>query len=285
MPQPPAEVTLAPADVDRLIASQHPSLRGELRAVAHGWDNEVFRLGDDLAVRLPRREAAAHLIENEQRWLPVLASSLPVRVPVPVALGVPDELYPWRWSIVPWFDGVRVVDLPQAERDALVGEIAAVLRALHVVAPVDAPRNPVRGVPLRDREAVVRGRVVDSPSLAAIWDAGLAAPVWSGRDVWVHGDVHPGNLIARGGRLVALIDFGDMCAGDPACDLAVAWMALGPDGRARLRADLGPGYDEPMWIRARAWAVAFATLLRDADDAWLRAMSSHAIAQLLREQP
>jgi len=282
MPQPPAEVTLTVADVDRLIASQHPSLRGELRAVAHGWDNEVFRLGDELAVRLPRREAAAHLVENEQRWLPVLAPSLPVRVPVPVAVGVPDEIYPWRWSIVPWFDGARVVDLPLAERDALAGDVAAVLRALHAVAAVDAPRNPVRGVPLRDRDAVVRGRVAGS-QLEELWDAGLSAPEWSGRDVWVHGDVHPGNLVARDGRLVAVIDFGDMCAGDPACDLAVAWMAFGPDGRARLRADLGPGYDEPMWIRARAWAVSFATLLRDADDAWLRAMSSHAIEQLLHE--
>ncbi|WP_425841206.1 aminoglycoside phosphotransferase family protein [Microbacterium sp. PA5] len=283
MPQPPAEVTLTAADVDRLLASQHPALRGELRAVASGWDNEVFRLGDDLAVRLPRREAAAHLVENEQRWLPILAPALPVRVPVPVAVGVPDDDYPWRWSIVPWFDGVRVADLPLAERDALAGEVAAALRALHVVAPPDAPRNPVRGVPLRERDGVVRGRLAGSPGLVALWDAGLAAPEWSRPDVWVHGDVHPGNLIARGGRLEAVIDFGDMCAGDPACDLAVAWTAFGPAGRARLRADLGDGYDDAMWARARAWAVAFATLLRDADDAWLRALSAHAIAQLLGE--
>lgn len=283
MPQPPAEVSLTAADVDRLLASQHPALRGELRAVASGWDNEVFRLGDDLAVRLPRREAAAHLVENEQRWLPILAPALPVRVPVPVAVGVPDDDYPWRWSIVPWFDGVRVADLPLAERDALAGEVAAALRALHVVAPADAPRNPVRGVPLRERDGVVRGRLAGSRGLAALWDAGLAAPEWSRPDVWVHGDVHPGNLIARGGRLEAVIDFGDMCAGDPACDLAVAWTAFGPAGRVRLRADLGDGYDDAMWARAGAWAVAFATLLRDADDAWLRALSAHAIAQLLGE--
>ncbi|CAI9391722.1 aminoglycoside phosphotransferase family protein [Microbacterium sp. T2.11-28] len=283
MPQPPAEVSLTAADVDRLLASQHPALRGELRAVASGWDNEVFRLGDDLAVRLPRREAAAHLVENEQRWLPILAPALPVRVPVPVAVGVPDDDYPWRWSIVPWFDGVRVADLPLAERDALAGEVAAALRALHVVAPPDAPRNPVRGVPLRERDGVVRGRLAGSRGLAALWDAGLAAPEWSRPDVWVHGDVHPGNLIARGGRLEAVIDFGDMCAGDPACDLAVAWTAFGPAGRVRLRADLGDGYDDAMWARAGAWAVAFATLLRDADDAWLRALSAHAIAQLLGE--
>lgn len=280
MPQPPAEVTLTPADVDRLISTQHPALRGELLAVAHGWDNEVFRLGDRLAVRLPRREAAAHLIEHEQRWLPVLAPTLPVRVPVPVAVGVPDALFPWRWSIVPWFDGVRVADLARDERDALAGDVAAALRALHAVAPAGAPRNPVRGVPLRERDAVVRGRVTGSP-LEPLWDAGLAAPAWSGRDVWVHGDVHAGNLIARGGRLEALIDFGDMCAGDPACDLAVAWTAFGPTGRARLRADLGAGYDDAMWTRAQAWAVAFATLLRDADDGWLRALSAHAMEQLL----
>jgi len=283
MPQPPAEVSLTAADVDRLLTAQHPALRGELRHVAHGWDNEMFRLGEDLAVRLPRREAAAHLIMHEQRWLPELAPALPVAIPVPVAVGVPDELYPWHWSVVPWFAGHRVIDLPVPERDLLAGEIAVVLRRLHTTAPADAPRNPVRGVPLRDRDAVVRRRVARVPALERLWDAGLAAPEWGGHDVWVHGDVHPGNLIAHAGRLSALIDFGDMCAGDPACDLAVAWTALGPAGRSQLRADLGGGYDDAMWARARAWAVSFATLLADADDAWLRALSAHAIEQLLAE--
>lgn len=283
MPQPPAEVTLTAADVDRLLAAQHPSLRGQLRHVAHGWDNEVFRLGDDLAVRLPRREAAAHLIAHEQRWLPELAPALPVAIPVPVAVGVPDELYPWHWSIVPWFPGRRVIDLPVDERDLLAGEIAAVLRRLHVPAPADAPRNPVRGVPLRDRDAAVRRRVAGTPALERLWDAGLSAGEWEGPDVWVHGDVHPGNLIAHAGRLSALIDFGDMCAGDPACDLAVAWTAFGPAGRSQLREELGDGYDEAMWTRARAWALAFATLLADADDDWLRALSAHATDQLLAE--
>lgn len=145
MSHPAAEVSLTVVDVDRLLASQHPGLRGPLRPEAHGWDNEVFRLGDALAVRLPRREAAATLIEHEQRWLPEIASRLPVRIPVPVAVGVPEGEYPWRWSVVPWFDGVRAMDLPTAERDGIAGTLADTLRALHIPAPADAPLNPVRG--------------------------------------------------------------------------------------------------------------------------------------------
>lgn len=282
MPQPPAEISLTTADVARLLAAQHPALGGALRHVAHGWDNDVFRLGDALAVRLPRREAAARLVRHEQRWLPHLAPLLPVPVPVPVAVGIPDADYPWHWSVVPWFAGDRVADYAVADRDGLAGDVAAVLGALHRNAPPGAPRNPVRGVPLRDRDAVVRPRLRDS-GLEQLWDAGLQAPVWAGPDVWVHGDVHAGNLISRDGRLAAVIDFGDVCAGDPACDLAVAWTAFGPRGRLRLREALGERYDDATWVRARAWAVSFATLLADADDAWLRDMSAHAIDQLRAE--
>lgn len=280
MSQPPAEVTLTAADVDRLIASQHPHLRGPLRALAHGWDNEVFRLGDDLAVRLPRRAAAAELIEHEQRWLPTLATRLPVRVPAPVAVGRPEGDYPWRWSIVPWFDGIPMLAIAVAERETLADDLGDVLRALHAAAPAEAPHNPVRGVPLRDRDGAVRTRL-DSPELIALWDEALEAPDWQAAPVWVHGDVHPGNLVASAGRLQAVIDFGDMCAGDPACDLAIAWTGFGEAGRARLRERLGAVYDDATWARAWGWAVAFATLLRGADDAGLRAMSAHALGELL----
>ncbi len=280
MPQPPADVTLTVADADRLLASQHPMLRGDLRAVAHGWDNDVFRLGDDLAVRLPRREAAARLIEHEQRWLPVLAPLLPVPVPVPVAVGIPDAWYPWHWSVVPWFDGARALDLPAAERDVLAEELADVLRALHVAAAPEAPVNPVRGVPLRSRDEIVRERLTATPELADAWSDAVAAPDWEGPPVWVHGDVHPGNLVVRDGRLSALIDFGDLCGGDPACDLAIAWTGFTAVGRDVFRARLAGRYDDATWRRARGWAVSIATLMLEADDPGFRAMSSHAVAQL-----
>lgn len=286
MPQPPAELTPTAADVDRLIAAQHPSFRGPLRAVAAGWDNEVFRLGDDLAVRLPRRASAARLIEHEQRWLPALAAVLPVPVPVPLAAGVPGDGFPWCWSIVPWFEGERLLALPVAERDALAVDLAAVLIALHRPAPADAPHNPVRGVPLRDRDDVVRARLTD-PTLLALWDDALAAPRWKGAPLWVHGDVHPGNIVVHRGAIAALLDFGDLCAGDPACDLAVAWLAFGAHGRGLFRHALVDGaddrYDDAMWRRARGWASAMATLVADADDPGLREMSAFALGELRAE--
>lgn len=281
MPEPTAELTLTSDDVHRLIAAQHPALRAPLRAVAHGWDNEVFRLGDDLAVRLPRRAVAATLIEHEQRWLPVLAPQLPVAVPVPVAVGEPDAAYPWRWSIVPWFDGIRLIDLPVGGRDALATDVAGFLRALHVPAPLDAPFNPVRGVPLRGRDEAMRERLRSFPDLRQVWQAAVDAEEWRRAAVWVHGDVHPANLVVNDARLAAVIDFGDMCAGDPACDLAIAWTGFSPAGRAAFRAALATSYDDATWVRARGWAAAFATLLHDADDAGHRAMSAHAFDQLL----
>jgi aminoglycoside phosphotransferase (APT) family kinase protein len=280
-PQPAAEITLTVEDVDRLLAAQHPSLRAPVRTIAHGWDNDLLRLGEDLVVRFPRREAAAQLIVHEQRWLPELARMLPVPIPVPVAVGVPEGGFPWHWSVVPWFDGVRSMDLPVAERDALAVPLAEALRALHVPAPLDAPRNPVRGVPLRERDDAVRERVRARPQLAGIWDEAVAAPNWAGPPVWVHGDVHTANLIVLGGRLSALIDFGDLNGGDPACDLAIAWTAFTSGGAERFREAMGPRYDEATWRRARGWAVSVATLMLDSPDPGMRAMAVHAVERLL----
>lgn len=280
MPHPPAEIELSVVDVERMLASQHPSLSADLRRVAHGWDNDVFRLGDHLAVRVPRRVSAARLIEHEQKWLPAVAALLPVPVPAPVAVGTPDERFPWGWSVVPWFDGHRAIDIAPSERDALAEELASTLRALHVPAPANAPRNSVRGVPLRDRNDIVTPRLAGSPLLERCWRDALAAHEWDRPPVWVHGDVHLGNIVAAGGRIAALIDFGDMCAGDPACDLAVAWLGFTPAGRAVFRDALGAGYVEADWRRARGWAASFASLVADLDDPAYRAMSAHTIAQL-----
>ncbi|GAA3899873.1 aminoglycoside phosphotransferase family protein [Microbacterium invictum] len=280
MQPPPADLDIAVADVDRLLATQHPALRGPLTRVAHGWDNDVFRLGDDLAVRLPRRELAAHLIENEQRWLPELAPRLAVPIPVPVALGVPDEHFPWHWSVVPWFPGRRGLDLAPHERDAVAVELAGVLRALHVPAPTTAPVNPFRGVPMRQRDDVIRERLAIAPELLPVWEAGLAASEWRGPDVWLHGDMHAGNVIFDGDRIGALIDFGDMCSGDPASDLSVAWLAFTATGRTAFRAALADLYDESDWTRARGWAAALALISVDSDDPGFRAVARHARTQL-----
>lgn len=280
MSQPPAEVAPTVEDVDRLLAAQYPALRGPLRLVANGWDNEVFRLGEDLAVRLPRRAAAAALIEHEQRWLPEIAPRLPLPVPVPVAVGRPGPGCPWHWSVVPWFAGRRALDVPAVARDGFAGALGGFLRALHTGAPADAPVNPVRGVALASRDDAVRARLATgSAVLRAAWNDALAAPAWAGSSRWVHGDVHPGNLVVDDeGRLAAVIDFGDLCGGDPACDLAIAWTGFTASGRRAFRAALGDGCDDAMWRRARGWAASMASLVHD--DPAMRAMTVHTIAQL-----
>lgn len=281
MSHPPAEVHTTAADVDRLLAAQHPRLRAPVRLVSHGWDNDMFRLGDDLAVRLPRRAAAAQLIAHEQRWLPELSAVLPVRVPAPVAVGVPDGSFPWHWSVVPWLPGERATDVDAAARDVVAEQLAGFLNALHRPAPADAPTNPYRGVPLTARAEAVDARMRQHPALAAVWQTALAAPEWSGDALWAHGDLHLGNLLLQDGALAAVLDFGDVCAGDPACDLAVAWYAFTSAGRARFRSALSPVHDDAMWQRSRGWAAAIATLLADSGDRGLARMAAHTAAQLV----
>lgn len=295
MRHPLHELTVDTHLVRALLRDQHPDLADRpLVVTAAGWDNVTVRLGADLAVRLPVRAQAARLVEHEQRWLPRLAPSLPVPVPVPVRTGRPGGGYPWRWSIVPWFVGTPADAVPPAARDTWAEQLAAVLGALHRPAPDDAPLNPYRGVPLAARDGAVIARIATSPDAAVLgpaWRDGLAAPRWDGPSVWLHGDPHPGNLLTGDGRLAAVLDFGDVTAGDPASDLATAWFCFGPAGRDRFWAAYAAasGSDEdhlaPLRRRARAWAAGLVPALRahPAEHAGLDAVGAHATAQLAAE--
>ncbi|MEU3018414.1 MULTISPECIES: aminoglycoside phosphotransferase family protein [unclassified Nocardiopsis] len=300
MRTPPAEVNLTPDLVRQLLRRQHPDLADlAVTPVSHGWDNSLFTLGADLCVRMPRREAAARLVVNEQRWLPEIAERVGVPVPVPVRVGRPDRGYPWHWSVTPWFEGRTAAEVPVDERSDLVEPLASFFSRLHVPAPDDAPRNEVRGVPLRVRDARVRERLATgthprADALLALWEELLPTPERTGPAVWLHGDPHPANLLVgtaehtrAEGRLdlVAVLDFGDLTSGDPACDLAVAWLAFGPRDRARLRAELDrrSGVDVPTWDRARAWALLYSTLLCASapEHPVLGAIGEHTVTQLL----
>lgn len=278
--KPAAEVEIDHSLVRSLLRTQAVHVIPEaatlpLEKVAEGWDSEVWRLGAAHAVRLPRRAVAAPLVLNEQRVLPGIAQRLSVvgvRVPSPVVRGVPGDGYPWAWSVVPWIEGQRALDVPAADRRAWAGTLAEALGALHVEAPADYPVNPFRGVPLATRAGAVAERLdalreagtVDAASATALeglWSDGLAAAEWSGPPVWIHGDLHPGNLVTREGELAGIIDFGDVTAGDPAYDLAVAWLAFDAEGRARFIAASGSRYDVATWRRAHAWAVAVVLML------------------------
>lgn len=264
---PAAEVAVDAELVRRLLAEQHPDLAAlPLAPVDAGWDNAMFRLGPDLAVRLPRRAVAALPIRHEQRWLSRLAPTLPLAVPAPVRVGRPGPGYPWHWSVVPWLAGTPAdLDAPAASQAA---PLAGFLRALHVQPADTAPANAFRGVPLAARAAVVEARLarlgattsVVKQEVLAAWAQGLTAPV--GADpCWLHGDLHARNVLVEHGVIAAIIDWGDLCAGDRATDLAAVWMLLDAPG-ARSRAIAAYGDVQPgTWQRARAWAVSFGAVL------------------------
>jgi aminoglycoside phosphotransferase (APT) family kinase protein len=286
---PAAEVAIDVALARELVASQHPDL-GSLPIVplATGWDNAVFRLGADYVLRLPRRSLAAPLILHEQRWLPLLAGRLPLRIPVPLRIGRPQGRYPWAWSILPWIEGE-----PSDQAPLLSGEatrLAEFFAALHVEAPADAPRNPYRGVPLAERAAMFEaraalladaGRPLDA-ALRTIWADALAAPL-DVAPTWLHGDPHPRNVLVAGGRITGIIDWGDVAAGDRAADLAGIWLLLSqPEARSQAFGAL-PSVSAATWRRARGWALLYGVILSAAGlagDARMAAIGAATFARL-----
>ncbi|WP_216364663.1 aminoglycoside phosphotransferase family protein [Zafaria cholistanensis] len=301
--RPAADVVIDAELVRGLLRAQHPDLAAlPLRPGGTGWDNVVYRLGGGLALRLPRRAAAVALLENELRWLPALAPRLPVAVPAPLRRGAPTAGYPYPWAVVPWFEGTSAALFPARVRDGYAGTLAGFLRSLHLPAPADAPRNPVRGVPLAARGDAFRTRLAgwdsfrdrhapqapDASVLMAVWTRALEAPAHAGKPVWLHGDLHPHNLVAGvSGNLVAVGDFGDLASGDPATDLAAGWLHFTASGHGRFRAGLasppGPG-EKAAWERARGWAVSMALVMAMHQPAEpLHAVGLHALSRLAGE--
>jgi len=259
------EIETDVALVRRLLAGQFPQWadRPIVPVASYGTDHDIYRLGDDLAARLPRIGWASGQAAKEAVWLPRLAPHLPLALPVQVAMGRPAEGYPFDWSVYEWLPGENangtIDDLEQAAVD-----LAAFVRALRRVDRTGAHPRPVRGrgAPLAELDEQVRrsigqlgGRIDGDAALRSLhsWEESLDAPVWDGQDVWVHGDLLPGNLLVVGGRLSAVIDFGGLNVGDPACDLQPAWNVFAGSSRQRFRAELG--VDDAAWLRGRGWAL------------------------------
>jgi aminoglycoside phosphotransferase (APT) family kinase protein len=266
---PAAEWAIDAALVAGLLADQHPDLAHlPLRVVDAGWDNAMFRLGERWAVRLPRRAASAPLIAHEQAWLPLLAPQLTLPAPLPYRIGAPGRGYPWRWSVVPWLPGA-----PADQREppaAQARPFAAFLRGLHAPAPADAPPNPFRGVPLGQRAGAVEQRMrrleakteLITPQVWRVWQDALGAPL-DLPPTWLHGDLHPRNVLVEGDAISGVIDWGDITAGDCATDLAAIWM-LFADPRARAEALAAYAeLSEATMRRARGWALLFGVILLD----------------------
>jgi aminoglycoside phosphotransferase (APT) family kinase protein len=256
------ELDIDKALVTRLIAAQFPQWSDlpVVKVPSAGTDHAIYRLADDMVVRLPRIPGAADQVETEQRWLPHLAPHLPLQVPVPLGRGVPGQGFPMPWSVYAWLDGENafdrpIIDLPEAAKE-LGGFVAALRR-------IDATGGPqsFRGGPISTSGYDVRAPIrdlgadgtIDKEAATAAWEQVLALPQWAGKPSWLHGDLMPGNLLTRDGRLTGVIDFGVLGIGDPACDLIPAWYLFGGDTRQLFRA--AADVDDSTWARGRGWAL------------------------------
>lgn len=234
-----------------------------VRAVAEGgWDNRTFHLGDAMSVRLPSAERYVAQVEKEHRWLPTLASQLPLPIPAPLAIGRPDAGYPWPWSIYGWIEGDRASRGAISDLTAFAEDLADFLVALR---RIDASDGPIAGAHNFHRGgslAVYNGETrqalnaladeLDVSLLTKIWECALGSS-WREKPVWVHGDIAEGNLLVRDGRLSAIIDFGSSGVGDPSSDLVIAWTLFDEPARNAFRARVG--LDRQTWERARGWCL------------------------------
>ncbi|WP_329344803.1 aminoglycoside phosphotransferase family protein [Streptomyces sp. NBC_01352] len=257
-----SEIEITSGLIYDLLQEQHPDLAGlTIREVAGGWGNQMWRLGDELAVRMPRTENAPDLQRKECRWLPVLAPRLPLPVPNPVRIGEPSARFPKSWAIMTWVPGEALDYTSISRGDHAADTLAGFLRALHVEAPADAPISEDRGDhPKKCTDgfdhffhAVVPDDLADD--VRAVWDDAVAAPEWEGPPLWVHGDLHPANVVVSDGTLSGVIDFGAMFAGDPAWDLAAAWVIL-PAGAASRFFDVYAHADKDKATIRRARGLA-----------------------------
>ena len=285
------EVDTDVALVRRLLAGQFPQW-ADLpieQVVSYGTDHDIYRLGDHLAARLPRIGWATGQAAKEKEWLPKLAPHLPLAVPVQLAMGHAADGYPFDWSVYEWLPGEdangTIDDLDQAAVD-----LAGFVKALRQIDVTGAhPRPPgSRGAPLTELDKDVRRSIaalgvrIDTDAALRSWEESLNAPEWDGEDVWVQGDLLPGNLLVVDGRLSAVIDFGCLNVGDPACDLQPAWNVFAADSRLRYGAELQA--DDASWLRGRGWSLYQALMALpyywDTNPGMIR-QASHALAQVL----
>jgi len=259
-------LTIDKALVSRLVAEQFPQWAGlPVRPVSlGGWDNRTFHLGDGMLVRMPSAGDYAGQVAKEHRWLPKLAPLLPLQIPTPLAMGEPAEGFPWNWSVYGWINGDTAAAAPERIIDlcSFASSLAQFLVALQRIdtlgGPAPGSHNFYRGGSLitydaETREAIVAlGSKVDAAAVAEVWETALST-FWQGSPVWLHGDVSAGNLLVREGRLSAVIDFGMLAIGDPACDLTIAWTLFEGESRETFRSMMA--LDAGTWARGRAWTL------------------------------
>lgn len=250
--------------VRRLIASQFPQWK-ELSidpVATSGWDNRTFHLGKDMSIRLPSAADYELQVEKEHRWLPQLALGLPLPIPVPLAMGKPEYGYPWKWSIYRWLDGEAAASAKIGDLVELAIDLADFLTTLHKIDATDGPAPGLhsfhRGGALSVYDNDTRRSIanlkdrIDAAAATEVWEAALSAS-WKHPPVWIHGDISAGNLLVQKGKLCAVIDFGQLASGDPACDLAINWTLF--HGKSREAFQKALPLDQGTWARARGWTL------------------------------
>ena len=250
--------------VSDLITQQFPEYRHlPIQAVEPGGnDNRTFRLGDTLSVRLPSAAGYATQVQKEQDWLPKLAPHISIQIPKPIAMGKPSDLYPWHWSIYHWIDGETVEITNKRHLSSLAKDFVQFLTELHTIDPTDGPmggpHNYYRGAPLSTYDKDTRfyieelKDIIDSKRTLELWEEAIVSR-WRGKPVWVHGDMAKGNFLIQNRTLSAVIDFGCIGIGDPACDLVIAWTILDKESRSIFQKSLP--LDPQTWSRAKGWAL------------------------------
>ena len=250
--------------VSRLISIQFPQWKKlPIQLVKPGgWDNRTFRLGKDLLVRMPSSAAYAAQIEKECKWLPKLAPSLPLPIPIPLAMGKPGNGYPWKWSIYHWLEGNTATFKHIANLSDFAAHLARFLLALQRIPTTNGPlpgaHSFYRGGLLKTYDAEIRKALsilknkIDTHSIIEIWETALSTK-WKKPPVWVHGDISIDNLLVKKGQLSAVIDFGMLAIGDPACDLAISWTLFKEESRKIFQTTLS--FDSETWNRSKAWTL------------------------------
>lgn len=252
-----------------LLEEQCPELANRAVVPHHGGGTAhvLFRLGNDLAIRFPASHLSALQCQKEQAWLPRIAPAISIPIPRPLFAGEPSELFPAPWLIVPWLKGEAAWSASFVDRDELGCGVAAFIADLSAITTEDGPtpgdHNFGRGVPLAERNAATRtalaqiADIMPVKRLEALWERSLDVES-AAEFAWIHGDLHGGNLLVADGSLAAVIDFGGLAVGDPACDLAFAWYELGLKQRRTFRVATGAG--DARWVRARGWALSVAAI-------------------------
>lgn len=258
------KIVITDALVHSLVNMQFPQWKDlPIRPVAHsGWDNRTFHLGQHMLVRMPSAREYALQVEKEQQWLPKLAPFLPLPIPMPLGLGEPANDYPWKWSVYSWIPGENASASNINNLEHFAADLAQFLIALQQIdstnGPAPGPHSFYRGGSLTTYDSETRNAItalkdkINTDAATEIWETALATQ-WTGSPVWVHGDISTGNLLVQNGRLSAVIDFGQLTTGDPACDLAIAWTFFKDKSRSIFESALS--LDSNTWARGRAWAL------------------------------